>query len=112
LLNRLYDKMWVYYNFFQPVMRLQEKTTFCRNGEAHSVRRRYDAAQTPFQRLCATDAISDQQRRRMKELRDQTNPRHLRREIYHLLDHLFSLPPAQPDHLQDVRQTLFIPQVA
>ena len=25
LLNQLYDKMWLYYNFFQPVMRLSEK---------------------------------------------------------------------------------------
>ncbi len=24
-LNRLYDLMWLYYNFFQPVMRLEEK---------------------------------------------------------------------------------------
>ncbi len=25
LLDTLYDKMWLYYNFFQPVLRLQEK---------------------------------------------------------------------------------------
>jgi hypothetical protein len=24
-MNALYDKMWLYYNFFQPVMHLQEK---------------------------------------------------------------------------------------
>ncbi len=26
-INQLYEKMWLYYNFFQPVMRLREKTT-------------------------------------------------------------------------------------
>ncbi len=25
-LNHLYDKLWLYYNFFQPVMRLSQKT--------------------------------------------------------------------------------------
>ena len=29
LLNQLYDRMWLYYNFFQPVMRLSEKTILC-----------------------------------------------------------------------------------
>jgi hypothetical protein len=32
LLNQLYDLMWLYYNFFQPVMRLQEKTVIPQPG--------------------------------------------------------------------------------
>jgi len=30
-LNQLYDEMWLYYNFFQPVMRLREKTVISSN---------------------------------------------------------------------------------
>ena len=26
LINVVYEEMWLYYNFFQPVMRLEEKT--------------------------------------------------------------------------------------
>jgi len=109
LLNQLYDKMWLYYNFFQPVMRLTEKTTISSGDQAHRVRRRYGPAQTPFQRLCATNAISDAQHQRLQRLRDQTNPRHLRQEIYDLLDQLFSLPGAEPDQTEDALETLFVP---
>jgi hypothetical protein len=108
LLNQLYDKMWLYYNFFQPVMRLTEKTINS-GDQAHRVRRRYGPAQTPFQRLCATNAISDAQRQRLQRLQDQTNPRRLRQEIYDLLDQLFSLPGAEPDQTEDALETLFVP---
>ena len=32
LLNQLYAHMWLYYNFFQPVMRLKEKISLPGNG--------------------------------------------------------------------------------
>lgn len=56
-LNNLYDKMWLYYNFFQPVMRLVEKTVISESG-TWQVKRRFDKPQTPFERLCATGALS------------------------------------------------------
>jgi transposase InsO family protein len=104
--NELYDKMWLYYNFFQPVMRTTEKTVLAVPGQVHRVRRRYGPAQTPFQRLCATNALSDRRRQQLQRLRDQTNPRQLRQEIYDLLDYLFSLPGATPGKTEDVLQTL------
>jgi hypothetical protein len=104
--NQLYDKMWVYYNLFQPVMRLREKTVIREQGQASRIRRRFDKAATPFDRLCATEAISPQQKDRLQTLRDQTNPRQLRREIYDLIDHIASLPCAVPGVTEDVRQTL------
>jgi len=109
VLNELYDKMWLYYNFFQPVMRLTKKTVIPTNDQAYRVRRSYGPAQTPFQRLCATNAISDQQRQRLQRLRDKTNPRQLRQEIYELLDYLFSLPGAKPEKTENALETLFIP---
>lgn len=109
VLNLLYDKMWLYYNFFQPVMHLTEKTFLPAEGCQPRVKRRYDAAQTPFDRLCATDAINEADRYRLQLLRDQTNPRRLRQEIYDLIHHIFTLPCAVPGTSQDVYETLTIP---
>ncbi len=108
-LNQLYDQLWLYYNFFQPVMHLSQKTITPREGQPASVTRRYDRAQTPFDRLCATGILSDAQRQELQALRDRTNPRQLRQEIYALLDHLFSLPGAVPGITEDVHATLGIP---
>jgi hypothetical protein len=104
--NELYSKMWLYYNLFQPVMHLAEKTWVREEGQASRVKRRYDQARTPFDRLCQTNAISQEQRHRLESLRDRTNPRHLRNEIYNLIDAAFSLPGAEPGTTEDVRLTL------
>lgn len=104
--NKLYDKMWLYYNFFQPVLRLTEKTLMHEAGQSSRVKRRYDDARTPFDRLCATQAISQQWQEELEALRDCTNPRHLRREIYDLLDYIATMPGAAPGAIQDVHETL------
>lgn len=105
-LNQLYDKMWLYYNLFQPVMRLTEKTVIQQAGQPKRVKRHYAPAQTPFDRLCATDAITLAHRQQLEALRHQTNPRQLRQEVYDLIDHLFSLPNAVPGVPEDVYLTL------
>jgi hypothetical protein len=74
--NRLYERMWLYYNLFQPVMHLSEKTV-----EGDKVRRKWDQAQTPYQRLLATGVLSQEQQERLNELYEQTNPLLLRKEI-------------------------------
>ncbi len=107
LLNHLYDHMWLYYNFFQPVMRLKEKIFVATDKP---VKRRFDPAQTPFDRLCQTEAIPAQNRLELEALRDQTNPRQLRQDIYHLLDRLFTLPNADLTQSEDVFQTLLAQQ--
>ncbi|MFQ5611377.1 MAG: integrase [Anaerolineae bacterium] len=106
VLNQLYDQMWLYYNLFQPVMRLTEKTVIAVEGRSLRVKRRYDQAQTPFDRLGAAKAISQERREQLEALRDRTNPRQLRLEIYDMLDYLFSLPGAVPGQTEDVFQTL------
>ena len=103
--NQLYDKMWLYYNFFQPVMRLKEKE-WIREGQSSRLKRRHDDARTPFDRLCDTNAIPSEQLERLRALRDKTNPRLLRRQIYRQIDNLFSLPGAVPGITEDVRRTL------
>ena len=105
-LNKLYDMMWVYYNLFQPVMRLAEKTVVHREGQNRRVRRRFDRARTPFDRLCLTDALTPQRREQLESLQRQTNPRELRRHIYKQIDKVFSLPCAKPGSIQNVYDTL------
>ena len=49
--NQLYDQMWLYYNFFQPVLHISAKTLVVNEGQRPHVKRRYDTASTPFDRL-------------------------------------------------------------
>lgn len=82
-LNELYEQMWIYYNLFQPVMRLRQK-----QFDDGKLRRCWDQAATPFQRLMATGALSAEQQARLQRLYDANNPRQLRLEIYDALRHL------------------------
>ena len=109
-MNRLYDQMWLYYNLLQPVMRLIEKGLQPHAEGRLRQRRRYDAAQTPLDRLLATDVLPTQRQEQLLRLRDQTNPRQLREAIYHSLDQLFTLPGAAPGRTEDVFQTLTHPK--
>lgn len=88
-MNVLYDNMWVYYNFFQPVLHLREK--LCQGDK---VIRHWDRAQTPFQRLMETGRLEGEQLRRLQAIYEQTNPMTLRKEIYRLLAALWELPAA------------------
>lgn len=104
--NELYDKLWVYNNFFQPVMHLERKEYGPGEGQERRVRRWHDPAQTPFDRLCATGRLSAEQRQALEKIRESTNPRRLRREIHELIERIFSLPCADPEQPDDVRETL------
>jgi hypothetical protein len=75
-LNALYDQMWVYYNLFQPVLHLVEKT-----HDGVRTRRRWDRATTPFARLLATNTLDPAVRERLERRYAETNPRALRHTI-------------------------------
>jgi len=92
--NRIYDKLWVYYNLFQPVLHLVEKTVMPVDGGGFTTKLRHDTAKTPFDRLCATGVLATEKRESLERLRDETNPRRLRQEIYDLLERTFALPCA------------------
>ena len=110
LLNQLYQKMGLYYNLFQPVMRVVEKGMVPDSGgQPARLIRRYDTARTPFQRLCETDAITDSARERLEALHSSINPRKLREEIYRLLDALSALPNAPGHPTENVHDTLHYP---
>jgi len=105
-LNHLYDQMWLYYNFFQPVMRLVEKTVVDEGHQPPRFKRRFDQAQTPFARLCSAQILTEQQEIALRRLRQQTNPRQLRQAIYDSLAKLSALPSAAAGQTEDIFQTL------
>lgn len=104
--NELYDKMWVYYNLFQPVMHLAEKEIIAEERQSTRVKRHYDQAKTPFDRLCETQIILPEHRQQLENLRDQINPRHLRQAIYDDIDRIFALPGAVSEKTDNVYLTL------
>jgi hypothetical protein len=106
LMNQIYAKMWLYYNFFLPVLRLKSKELLGPPGSLNKVKRHYDVAQTPFERLCSARVLSSPQQIHLEQLRKLTNPRQLHREIEALLDQLRCLPIAVQGVSQDVRLTL------
>ena len=87
-------------------MRLAEKEWIQEEGQSPRLKRRYDKARTPFDRLCATSAISAERRAELETLRKETNPRQLRQEIYDLITYIFTLPGAIPGTTEDVYLTL------
>lgn len=105
-LNALYDKLWLYTNFFQPVIRLRTKyATTARDGSTRFVRE-YDRARTPFDRLSTTGTLAPERLQQLQELRQRTNPRRLRQEILDAITDLFKLPNATPGVTEDVFATL------
>ena len=50
-INQLSEMMWLYYNFFQPVMRVAEKFSIPTDHRNVRIKRRYDQARTPLDRL-------------------------------------------------------------
>lgn len=95
VLNALYDNMWLYYNFFQPVLRQIERTAVKGPAGITRIRRKQDRARTPLVRLIeAKPPISRQARERLLDLRRQTNPLALKRTIHHQLNELYQLATA------------------
>ena len=78
-LNELYLVLRDYVNFFMPSMKLIEKT---RDGAR--VRKRYDTAKTPYQRVLESPQIDKKVKRRLKTYYATLNPAALHREIERL----------------------------
>jgi hypothetical protein len=105
--NRLYDRMWLYHNIFQPVMRLKEKRVVPHgHGGTTRLQRIYDQARTPLERVQAAGVLAPQVREHLEALRAATNPRQLRKDIFDRLDYIFALPGAVPGRPENVYLTL------
>jgi len=88
VVNALYDRMWVYYNLFQPVLHLVGKE----RGDDGRVKRRWDSAKTPYERLLATGVLSEDREAKLTAIYARTNPRRLRREIHQIIESLWDQP--------------------
>lgn len=102
LLNQIYDRMWLLHNFFHPVMRQQHHPD-------RTAVRRYDRPTSAFDRLSVTGILPPDRQAALADLRQATNPLHLRNEVHLLLDRLSRLPNAKLGRAQDVHRTLFKP---
>ena len=79
LLNQLYSHLRLYTNYFQPVMKLEEKI---RVGS--KVKKRYDQPKTPYQRVLESPQVEKENRENKEKLNQEyakLNPAELRRRI-------------------------------
>jgi len=83
LLNELYAVLRLYSNFFQPTMKLTSKE---RVGS--KVTKRYDRAQTPYQRVLAAPKVSNAAKERLRAQYQSLNPAALKRKLMRLQDQL------------------------
>ena len=85
-LERLYNGVRMYTNFFQPTMKLHSKT---RHGAR--VYKVYETARTPYQRLLQSGTLTDGKRSEMVSIYHMLNPISLLKQINDSLEQLWRL---------------------
>lgn len=85
-LATVYTTLRLYTNFFQPSVQLVSK-----EREGGKVTKRYDVAQTPYQRMLAAREVKEDVKERLREEYLALNPAALRREIEAAQDALWRL---------------------
>jgi hypothetical protein len=93
LLNQLYALLRLETNFFAPQQKLVSKV---RDGA--KVTKRYDTAQTPFQRAAATRSVTRADFKALKDVYARLNPAGLRRDIAALQQRLLTQSAARNHH--------------
>lgn len=103
-LEHLYELANLHGNFFQPICKLISK-----EREGPKVRKRYDRAQTPYQRLLATKVLDEAEQQTLADLYRSLNPLQLRQQIDEALEALWKLAehnhPRQAPGRHDERGT-------
>jgi Integrase core domain len=89
LVNELYEQLRLYANYFQPLMKLK-----CKERHGSQVKKKYDLAQTPYQRLQQSPYLSAASKRRLKAEYARLNPAELKRQIERLQAKLLKWAPA------------------
>jgi len=79
LLNDLYELLRLYTNFFLPVMKLQEKTRI-----GSKIKKRYDTAKTPYQRILEAEDVSEGVKNKLTEQYKLLSLVNLKRQLDHL----------------------------
>jgi len=86
VLKELYRHLRLYINFFQPVMKLTEKTRI-----GSKVIKRYDKPKTPYQRVLESPLVPDERKDALMRQYEHLNPAELQRQIVRLQNRLQEL---------------------
>lgn len=92
LLEQLYAQLRLYTNYFQPVMKLVSKTRI-----GSSVKKHYDTAQTPFERLLNQSNITSAIKDKLSVEFSLLNPAQLKRSLSEIQEKLFLIHTPLPD---------------
>lgn len=84
IIKELVTVIEVYINFFQPVMKLKTKVRI-----GSRVKKQYDAAKTPYQRLIESDVLNEGQKTKLNQYYETLNPAALLRQIRKLQNKLY-----------------------
>mgnify|MGYP001191819013 CR=1 FL=1 len=77
LMNEIYVHYWCpLQNFFMPTQKLLRKTRI-----GSRIRKEYDNAMTPYQRLMASDALSEESKQALRERKLRLSPFELQKEL-------------------------------
>lgn len=90
-LQDVYSKVRLYVNFFQPIRKLIRKERI-----GAKVKKVYDGAQTPYQRLLASGELDEAKRQSLEVQFRSLNPAELRRQIDEALEALWKLATRLP----------------
>lgn len=85
-MNKVYEPLTLYVNFFQPMRKVIGKE---RDGAR--VRKRYDKARTPYQRLLESGVLGEAERQALDQLYRSLNPVELRAQVERELEALWRL---------------------
>jgi len=76
IMNKLYKVLRLYTNFFQPSMKLIEKTRI-----GSKVLKKYDKPRAPYRRIIDSDTVSEEVKENLRRTYEELNPFKLKREI-------------------------------
>lgn len=92
LLNEIYGVLRLYKNFFLPTIKLASKTRV--NGR---IKRTYDQARTPYQRLMESRQIDRKTKQQLKATYESLNPAELKRRLSELREQLETVSAAKSE---------------
>jgi hypothetical protein len=98
-INALYQDIRLYVNFFQPVMKLESKTRI--DGKVKKV---YDTAKTPYQRVLASADITQDTKDALTTLYKTLNPVALYGRIQTQLHHIWEVHSIPDDMVRKPRE--------
>jgi hypothetical protein len=90
-LSALYEVVRLYINFFQPSMKLVSK-----EREGSKVKKRYDQAKTPYQRVLEAEQVSEEVKARLRQQYAPLNPVALLCQMQRLQSVLWKLAAGEP----------------